>query len=425
MTNTRVIHAFVMAGGRGTRLQPLTDEVCKPALPFGADHRVVDFVLANLRNSGIGSAELLVQYRADALAEHVRQRWQRTPEDAVGLSVRIAPPPPRAVGRLGPAGYLGTADAVFQNLARADWREGDLVAVFGADHVYRMDLRPMVQRHLETGAEVSIAALPVPLAEAGGFGILETDADGRAIAFHEKPEAPPPMQGSSTHALASMGNYLFSAPLLRAALQESCTAGAYDFGHHVLPRLLRRCRIQAYDFGSRAAVAPRDGEENGYWRDVGTLDAYFQAQMDTLGAAPRFVPDHPQWPLSPAQAPRQPALLMVGGEVHDSRLGSGAVLDRACVDRTVVGAGARVGVDAQLAHCVLFDGVSVNRGARLRRVIVSQGNTIPANEHIGYDLARDRARFPVSEGGIVVVPPGYFRAERGERPAGAPLRAVG
>jgi len=424
------IHAFVMAGGCGSRLQPLTDGLCKPALAFGADHRVVDFVLANLRNSGVTTVDLLVQYRPEPLIEHVRRRWTRRADAANPFAVRIARPPERPVGRLGPAGYRGTADAVFQNLSRAPWGDDDLVAVFGADHVYRMDLRRMVRHHLAHKADVSVAALPVPLAEASGFGVVETDARGRAIAFHEKPQLPVGMPGRPTHALASMGNYLFRAPVLRAALSECCAAGAYDFGHHVLPLLLRRCHVQAYDFRSHAVAAAGDGEEPGYWRDVGTLDAYFEAQMDILGPSPRFALDNPRWPLAPRDADPQPALVM-GGDTRCSRLGSGAVIDRASLDHAVVGAGARVLVDAQLSRCVLFDGVTVGSGARLRNVIVAEGNAVPANARIGYDIERDRERFPVSNGGIVVVPPGHFgagrseRVERRERLAEPPLRARG
>jgi len=212
--------------------------------------------------------------------------------------------------------------------------------------------------------------------------------------------------------------------VLRAVLSECCAVGEFDFGHHVLPRLLRRCHVEAYDFRGHAVPAG-DGEEPGYWRDVGTLDAYFQAQMDILGPHPRFMLDHAHWPLAPRDAEPQPALVM-GGDTRRTRLGSGAVIDRASLDGTVVGIGARVAVDAQLSRCVLLDGVTVGRGAGLRNVIVAEGNAIPANTHIGYDIERDRQRFPVSSGGIVVVPPGHFRGDRAAaRLAEAPLRARG
>ena len=405
------IHTFVMAGGSGTRLRPLTDLICKPALPFGAEHRIIDFVLANLRNSGVSQVDVLVQHRPAALRAHLQRRWRAPAGAAHSSGFRIAMPPDRPEGRSGHPGYLGTADAVYQNLARVPVHNGDLVAVFGADHVYRMDLRQFVRQHLELRADVSVAALPVPVAEAREFGVVETDASGRAVAFHEKPRIPVPMRGRPSHALASMGNYLFSAGVLREALADCCGSGRFDFGNDVLPYLLQRCRIQAYDFQSNTVPGLGLCEEPSYWRDVGTLDAYFQAQMDTLGPTPRFALENVHWPLT-NQRIDHPSALVMCGEARHSRLGAGAVVDHALLDQAVVGPGARVLAGARLVRCVLFDAVTVGPGARLHNVIVAEGNAVPAGERIGYDALEDRERFTVSPGGVVIVPPNHFRPGR-------------
>ena len=403
--HTSSVHAFVMAGGLGTRLQPLTSDQCKPALPFGADHRVVDFVLANLRNSGVGRASLLVQYEPGTLIQHVRRHWWCPRPDEARFEIDVAPPRPGS----GPAGYRGTADAVHQNLFRLEAHDDEPVLVFGADHVYRMDVGPMLAFHRHSGADVTVATLPVPLAEASAFGIVEVDARSRAIAFHEKPRHPRPMPGRQGQALASMGNYCFRAGVLREALAHCIGDGLFDFGQHVLPLLLCTHRVMAYDFRAHAVPGLADDEEAGYWRDVGTLDAYFEAHLDTLGPSPRFRLDNPLWPLQPPQAPHTPARA-AGTPLTHARLGSGAVVDHAQLQHAVVGRAARVGSGAVLERTLLLDGVVVGAGARLRNVIVDRDNVIPAGECIGFDAERDAARFPRSAGGIVVVPRGHFAA---------------
>ena len=403
--DTPAAHAFVMAGGLGTRLRPLTSDQCKPALPFGADHRVIDFVLANLRNSGVGQVDLLVQYQPGSLMQHVRRNWWCHGPAQQRFGIELAPPRPGS----GPAGYRGTADAVHQNLFRLDAHDDEPVLVFGADHVYRMDVRPMIALHRDSGADVTVATLPVPLAAASSFGIVEVDTRGRAIAFQEKPRQPRPMQGRHGQALASMGNYCFRAGLLREALAHCIAEGQFDFGQHVLPLLLSTHRVMAYDFHSHAVPGLADDEEAGYWRDVGTLDAYFDAHLDTLGPSPRFRLDNPLWPLLPAQARPAPECT-IGTRLSHARLGSGAVVERATLHQVVVGRAARVGHGAALERTLLLDGAVVGEGVRLRNVIVDRDNVIPPGECIGFDAERDAARFPRSGAGIVVVPRGHFAA---------------
>ena len=414
--DTSAVHAFVMAGGLGARLRPLTTDQCKPALPFGADHRVIDFVLANLHNSGIARVHLLLQYEPGSLIQHVRRAWWTHGPAERRFHVGIAPPPPGS----GTEGYRGTADAVQQNLFRLDVRDDEPVLVFGADHVYRMDVRPMLAFHRDTQADATVATLPVPLAAASSFGIVEIDEHGRAIAFHEKPRQPRPMPGRHGQALASMGNYCFRAGVLRQALAQCCADGEFDFGQHVLPRLLATHRVMACDFHAHRVPGLADDEEAGYWRDVGTLDAYFEAHLDTLGPSPRFRLDNPLWPLAPAH-PRTPARAN-GSRLSHARLGSGSVVDHAVLQQAVAGRAAHVGPGAVLERTLLLDGVVVGEGARLRNVIVDRDNVIPPGECIGFDAERD-ARFPRSAGGIVVVPRGHFSAAPTD--AAAPQHAPG
>lgn len=409
------IHTFVMAGGTGTRLQPLTQQQCKPALPFGAEYRVIDFVLANLHNSGLSSANLLVQYEPETLARHVQQCWQRSAAAAgatallkqPGFEVALLAPN----SETGPGFYRGTADAVFQNLHRLQIGPADLVLVFGADHVYRMDLRQMIDFHLTRGADVTVATLPVPLAEASAFGIAATDSRCRIQRFLEKPAQPPEMPGRPGHALASMGNYIFSAAVLREALNRAIQAGEYDFGTHVLPKLLASHRVMAYDFHSNRVAGVAAHEEAAYWRDVGTLDAYFEAQLDTLGRSPRFAIDNPRWPLLNA-LPRGASQVtrIADSEITGSHVAGGALLDGVRLQQCVVRPQVQVARGSELQQCVLLDGASIGTGARLRKVIVDSGNAIPHGEVIGFDARRDRARFPVTRQGVVVVPSGFFPA---------------
>jgi glucose-1-phosphate adenylyltransferase len=415
------VHAFVMAGGLGMRLRPLTADQCKPALPFGADHRVVDFVLANLRNSGVAHVDLLVQYEPGSLTQHVRRNWWCHGLAEQRFNIEVAPPRPGS----GPAGYRGTADAVHQNLFRLDAHDDEPVLVFGADHVYRMDVRPMIEMHRDSRADVTVATLPVPLSAASSFGIVEIDACGRAIAFHEKPRNPRPMPGRHGQALASMGNYCFRAGLLREALAHCIADGQFDFGQHVLPLLLSTHRVMAYDFHAHAVPGLADDEEAGYWRDVGTLDAYFDAHLDTLGPSPRFRLDNPLWPLLPEHASHAVARAN-GSRLSHVQLGSGAVVERALLQQVVVGRGARVGAGAALERTLLLDGAVVGEGARLRKVIVDRDNVIPPGECIGFDAERDAARFPRSEAGVVVVPRGHFgppRMDARQQPA-SPVRGA-
>lgn len=389
--------AMVLAGGEGSRLQPLTAGRSKPAVPFAGGTRIVDYVLSNLVNSGIHAIYLLVQYKSQSLIEHVARSWALSPV-VPNHFITIVPPQMRE----GPSWFQGTADAIYQNLNLVAHHNPDIVAVFGADHVYRMDVHQMIEFHRARSAEVSVAALPVPVAQASGFGIIAADGDGRIREFHEKPASPPSMPGRPTHAYASMGNYLFDAQVLRSALEEARDQGGTDFGRHVIPRMIGTHRLYAYDFATNVVPGVRPYEEPAYWRDVGTLEAYFEAHQDLLGAEPRFDTHNPHWPIQSGSYVG-PVARIIDGQVSNSMIGSGTRIEGARLANSVLRYGVRVDPGAEIEDCVIMDHVHVRRGARLRRVIVDRYNTIEEGCRIGHDPTEDRRRFHVSPGGIVVV----------------------
>jgi glucose-1-phosphate adenylyltransferase len=398
------IMAFVMAGGEGSRLRPLTTERCKPAVPFGSRYRIVDFVLSNLVNSDIRSIYLLVQYRPQSLIEHIRKAWTISTLFSEQFVAVVPPQMTRDCVLFG-----GTADAVYQSLNLMDMHRPDLVAVFGADHIYRMDVRQMVRFHCEKEADATVAALPVPLDQASNFGIIETDAAGRISGFLEKPRQARPMPGDPQRAYASMGNYLFKADLLRTALEEAHQRGETDFGHHVLPRLSRSHRVFAYDFSTNVVPGTKPYEEKGYWRDVGTLDAYFAAHQDVLGMEPCFDAFNPQWPIYSSHY-QGPTARVIRSEIDNVLLGAATIVNSAKISNSLLRREVVVEPGAQIEDCVIMDFARIGAGARLRRTIVDRHNRIAPGAQIGYDLERDRAAgYHVTEGGIVVLPLGDVR----------------
>ncbi len=405
MNPHRRVLAFVMAGGEGSRLHALTADRCKPAVPFNGKHRVVDFVLSNLINSEIYSVYLLVQYKSQALIEHVRESWTLAPLIA-GHFVTVVPPQMRH----GPEWFQGTADAVFQNLHLIETQMPDLVAVFGADHIYRMDVRQMIEAHCASDADVTVATLPIPVEQSASFGIVATDAAMRVTEFNEKPATASSMPGRPGYAMASMGNYIFSRQVLVEELRKAHELGESDFGKHLLPRMLASRKVLAYDFMTNKVPGVAAFEEQAYWRDVGTVDAYFEAHMDTLGAEPKFRITNAAWPIyaSPEQAE---SAQIESGVITRSVVGSGCVVNGARLDHAMLRRSVTVGTDATLEHCIVMERSVVGSGARLRRVIVDQDNAIPAGESIGFDHDQDRQRFHVSESGIVVVPRAFFKRQ--------------
>lgn len=402
MARRRVL-AIILAGGKGERLYPLTRERGKPAVPFGGKYRIVDFVLSNFVNSGIYALYVLVQYKAQSLIEHLRTAWRLG-----GLPdhfVMVVPPQMR----WGETWYQGTADAVYQNLNLIRDFHPDLIAIFGADHIYRMDIVQMMEFHRDRGADITVAALPVPLEQAGSFGILAADGRGRVTRFDEKPAQPIPMPEDPTRAFASMGNYLFDRDVLLEALVEDARRSTdHDFGRTIVPELVPHARVVAYNFLENDIPGLQPYEERGYWRDVGTIAAYWQAHMDLLGPQPRFNLDNDRWPILAASYPG-PSGRVLRGEVADTLIGEGSTIDGAVVRRSILGRGVRIHRDAVVEESIVMDRAVVGEGARLRRVIVDRYNAISPGIRIGEDPEADRLRYHIDASGLVVLPRGPTR----------------
>lgn len=400
MSQTKIL-AMVMAGGEGSRLHPLTANRSKPSIPYGARYRIIDFVLSNLINSQIHAIYLLVQYKSQSLIEHIRKSWVISPVIPDHF-VTVVPPQMRE----GPEWFQGTADAVYQNLNLIQQYAPDVVAIFSADHVYRMDVSQMVSFHRDVEADVTVSALPVPIAQASAFGVIAVDAGSRVLEFQEKPASPPSMPNEPDWAYASMGNYLFRTEILLDALRETHQRGENDFGHNVLPRLLRTHRMFAYDFSNNRIPGVKAYEDPAYWRDIGDIDIYFASHLDLLGEEPRFDLFNPRWPIYSSNY-GGPGARIIHGEIHNSVLAAGTVINGARVRNSIIHREVIIEEDAELVDCIIMDYVLIRRGARLRRVIVDRYNTIDAGAVIGWDQESDRAQYHVTPGGITVIPEGH------------------
>lgn len=399
MADPKVL-VIVLAGGEGKRLLPLTNDRAKPAVPFGGSYRLIDFALSNFANAGLTKMVVLTQYKSHSLDRHISQTWRFS----TMLGDYVTPVP--AQMRRGPFWFSGSADAIYQNLNLISDESPDLVAVFGADHIYRMDPRQMIRHHVEVGAGVTVAAIPVPRHEASQFGVIESDDDGKIIAFHEKATAPPTMPGDDTRCLASMGNYIFDTKTLVDVVTPRDDTYT-DIGGHVLPALTRQGVAHVYDFSTNV-VPGQDDRERGYWRDVGTIDAYYAANMDLIAPLPAFNLYNSDWPVYTFRGAEPPAKVSrgLGGEpsfVDGSLLCPGSIVSGAHVERSIVSAGCYVSHDAHVTDSILFPGVHVGVGARLHRCIVDKNVMIPDWYRIGYDGDADRSNFTVSESGITVI----------------------
>ena len=402
--------ALVMAGGQGTRLHPLTRDRAKPAVPFGGKYRIIDFVLSNLVNSGIYAIYVLVQWRSQSLIEHLKDGWQFG-----GMLPDHFVIPVPAQMRMGELWYQGTADAIFQNLNLIDDTKPDLVAVFGADHIYRMDIQQMIEFHMERKAAVTVATLPVSVDEADQFGIVQVDSGLRVSGFVEKPSNPPQMPGAPGRSLASMGNYLFSPEVLREALIEDSIneKSNHDFGRDLIPALINRVPVYAYNFMTNRIRG--DSEFNlSYWRDVGTLDAYYEANMDLRDAQPHLNLYNAYWPLRTAYYDQPPAKFVFDengrrGLALHSVIGEGCIVSGGAVRNSVLGRSVFVHSYSLVEDSVIMDYAEIGRHAKIRRAIIDKNVYVPEGEEIGYDLERDRQRFFVSDSGLVVIPKGPKR----------------
>ncbi len=401
--------AMILAGGEGRRLDPLTRERAKPAVPFGGRYRIVDFVLSNFANSGLLRMKVLVQYKSESLNTHVQRGWRLTA--LLNEYVEIVP----AQMRVGPKWFEGSADAIYQNLNIITDEEPEYTYVFGADHVYRMDVRQMLDFHTDKKADLTVAAIPIPIESAGEFGIIEVDGEGRMIGFVEKPQSgAKSMPGDSTRCLASMGNYLFTTDVLVQEIVRDAgdPNSAHDFGKSIVAAIYGRKRVYVYDFANN--VVPGQGErERGYWRDVGSLDAYYQANMDLVDVDPVFSLYNDRWPIYTIQYNYPPAKFVFAsdhegrvGRATDSLVSEGCIISGGHIDRCVLSPRVRINSYATVSESVLFHGIDVGRRCRIRRAIIDKGVHIPPDTTIGYDAEQDRARgITVCEEGIRVVSP--------------------
>lgn len=395
---------IVLAGGKGTRLSPLTKERAKPAVPFGGKYRIIDFVLSNFINSGIYSVYVLTQFRAQSLLQHLSEGWQ------FGglLKTQFIIPVPAQM-RAGETWYRGTADAIYQNINLIEQADPRVVAIFGGDHVYRMNIASMVEYHVQKTAEVTVAAIPVPKKEAAEFGVIETSEDGHILAFHEKNPDAPTMPGDPRRVQASMGNYVFSTRTLLRLLHDDAANphSNHDFGKDILPKLAGNSDIYAYDFQSNR-IPGEAADAIPYWRDVGTLDAYYEANMDLRSVSPALNLYNRQWPVRTTSYPDPPAKFTFDdenrrGQAIDSIISGGTILSGGIVRNSVVGRGVRVHAGALVEDCVILDNCDIGRRAKVRRAILDKNVRLPEDASIGYDLERDRRYHHVTESGIVVV----------------------
>ncbi len=396
---------MVLAGGEGRRLGPLTLDRAKPAVPFGGRYRIIDVVLSNFVNSGYARIKVLTQYKSASLEEHIARAWRLSP--MLDSYIETIP----AQQRTGKSWFKGSADAVFQCLHVITDEEPEYVAIFGGDHIYKMDVRQMLAMHVARGADVTIAAVPVPLHEAREFGVVEVDETGRIVAFHEKVENPPPMPGRPDMALASMGNYVFRTEALVKCLEEDAPLehSRHDFGHDILPRMVATGQnVFVYDFQTNEVP----GEvANNYWRDIGTVESYFAAHMDLVQTKPQFNLYNRHWPIRTGITHDPPAKFVFRdatqdrvGTATESIVSLGCIISGGRIHRTILGSRCRVNSFSEVDDSILLENVTVGRHAKIRRAIIDKDVEIPAGARIGYDLERDRRRWYVSETGIVVIP---------------------
>ncbi len=395
--------SFILAGGVGTRLYSLTKDRAKPAVPFGGKYRIIDFTLSNCINSGIRKNFVLPQYKAQSLLRHMRDAWSILSPELGEFITHLSPQM-----RVGEDWYKGTADAVYQNLYHLEQVDGEYVLILSGDHIYRMDYSQFIRYHQKKKADLTIAAIEVDIADASRFGVIQVDNGNRVIGFQEKPAHPRPVPGKPEKAFVSMGVYVFNRDVLIKVLNEDAQMESnHDFGKDIIPYMFPRHRVFVYRFGTGKA---KDAD---YWRDIGTVDAYWSANMDLASVSPVFNLYDTNWPIRTYEGQYPPAKTVFAdedkgrvGKALDSIICSGVILSGGRVENSVISPGVRVNSYALVSESILFHDVVVGMRARVKRAIIDKNVRIPDGMKIGYDLEQDRKRFYVSEGGIVVIPKG-------------------
>ncbi len=401
----RDVLAVILAGGKGARLEPLTRDRAKPAVPFGGAYRIIDFTLSNCLNSGVRKTLVLTQYKAMSLDRHINLGWQSYLCRELGEFIDVVPPQQR----IDEHWYQGTADAVYQNIYTIEKERPRYVVILAGDHIYKMNYAKLVERHKETNADLTVATLRVPLETAAGqFGVAEVDAESRVVGFEEKPQHPKPIPGDPGHTLASMGIYVYTGRFLfeQLCLDATRHGSHHDFGHDLIPSVISTHRVFAYPF------MDENRKQEAYWRDVGTLDAYYEANMDLISVDPQLNMYDRDWPIRTYQPNLPPPKFVFAeqgpaprrGEALDSIICQGCIVSGGQVTRSIVGSDSRINSYAQVEDSILFEGVDVGRHAKIRRAIIDKGVHIPAGIEIGYDAELDRSRaFTVSEKGVTVI----------------------
>jgi glucose-1-phosphate adenylyltransferase len=393
--------AMVLAGGRGERLYPLTRDRAKPAVPFGAIYRIIDFSLSNCLNSEIRRIYALTQYKSISLHRHIQLGWNIL-SAPLGEFIEIIP----AQQRIDEHWYQGTGDAIFQNIYTLQQERPDVVLILSGDHIYKMDYRKMIAFHLEKSADLTVAAIRMEKKSSREFGVVEVDKDWRIIGFQEKPEEPKTLPGDSEGILVSMGVYVFNTEILvRRLIEDARSDSTHDFGRDIIPMMIGKDQVFAFDF--------RQGDRGGmgYWRDVGTIDAYFEANMDLVSVIPQLNLYDPQWPILTYQAPYPPAKTVLEeegriGTALNSIVSNGCIISGGSVKRSILSPRVMVHSYAEIEDSILLEGVDVGRFGKIRRTIIDKEVQIPQGMEIGYNLDEDAKRFTVTASGIVVVPKG-------------------
>lgn len=410
---TKKTVGMVLAGGKGSRLHPLTWKRTKPAVPFASKYRIIDFALNNMINSGIYGMYVLTQFKAQSLTEHIQRNW-RFGSFLSDYFITLAPAQMYLYEELGAEWYRGTADAIYQNIHLIDNNDADYVAIFSGDHIYKMDISHMIEQHEESGADVTIAAYPTSVEDGKRFGIMQVNKSFQITEFQEKPDKPKEIPGRPGTCLASMGNYIFSKKALFELLNKVAAGekSEHDFGKDVLPMALEEgYKLLAYDF----AENPLPGQEgaNTYWRDVGTLDSYWEASMDLIDVTPEFDLFNEAWPLRTSSEFSPPAKLVHEeegrkGQAFNSIMAGGVIVSGATLRRSILSRRVRVHSYSTVENSVLFDDIEVGRNCHIKNAIIDKNVTIPEGTNVGLNKADDRSRgFTVTESGLVVIPKGY------------------